>query len=935
MRTARQIPWFLIASILISLSALALANFIAPPLKEPGSYLALALVILIPGYLAVLIMFPAGGDLDLGRRLLLSLGASLLLAGLISLILYLTPRGLKPASFATILSLLTLLLAAISYLRWSALPYNRRFIIGANRGYRTRRPASRLSRSFISRQNPLLIAALAAILILAGLSLAFYYYNPDMDFISSPEGYTVLEVTWPESEVADISEPQYTALTAGRDLEARARIINHEGSALNYSLRLVFHNSTIFVKGLSLADDETWDSMLGFMLSGQPGRQSLELLLFKEGDSTPYKSDHLLLDLLEEEPMYPDKSLNSSIESNNISTGTPVSFEETTKVTVLSVSSGSGSQVSGSTAAKSIPGKSQSQSISKKSRMEREKMAKETAEDTRKEKAIEAATEREMESDEEISKNTSSAEAALQASEINTKTNAPKEISSKINAQLAANASSEEKPSIEETQSSPSSSSFGRPASYQSSTAGPKDVIPNQPPVLQNLLPDRPSPLTRGTAIFWRAEATDPDGDTILYRFLLNGEEKRKWSKSSSWSWATQYLPAGDYTITVQVIDGLHSPSSSFDSSLDATMTVSEQNQLPFLKELEASPESPSPQGLQITWIATAIDPDGDNLYYRFLLDGQEVSSWSLSDSWIWNSSGMEPGEHTITVQTKDGFHAKQDSFDEEMNRPYTLTESKKSSSIDSSVASGASPIASINQIPVLLELEPDAISPLKTGAIINWTAKAADPDGDELSYKFLLDGQDVAGWSSSAFWSWNTSSAIPGEHKITVLTRDGAHASREFSDSSLDATLYLDATLSQESKNLPPVLLSLKPDLPSPQVKGSAILWRAEAIDPDNDPILYKFQVGGKDMGRWSESSSWNWSTGGLAAGDYKIAVMARDGCHSSEYSFDSSLMESFSLNTAIDQQIDQLMSQRGFGASADSSYCSSAIRVDVLDKI
>ena len=192
-----------------------------------------------------------------------------------------------------------------------------------------------------------------------------------------------------------------------------------------------------------------------------------------------------------------------------------------------------------------------------------------------------------------------------------------------------------------------------------------------------------------------------------------------------------------------------------------------------------------------------------------------------------------------------------------------------------------------------------------------------------------------MAGWSSSAFWSWNTSSAIPGEHKITVLTRDGAHASREFSDSSLDATLYLDATLSQESKNLPPVLLSLKPDLPSPQVKGSAILWRAEAIDPDNDPILYKFQVGGKDMGRWSESSSWNWSTGGLAAGDYKIAVMARDGCHSSEYSFDSSLMESFSLNTAIDQQIDQLMSQRGFGASADSSYCSSAIRVDVLDKI
>lgn len=141
MRITRQIPWFLIASILISLAALALANLLAPPLKEAGSYLALALVVLIPGYLAVLFLFPSGGDLDLSRRLLLSLGASVLFAGLISLILYLTPRGLQPASLSTILSLLILPLAAVSYLRWRALPRSRRFIIGARRGYRSRRPA--------------------------------------------------------------------------------------------------------------------------------------------------------------------------------------------------------------------------------------------------------------------------------------------------------------------------------------------------------------------------------------------------------------------------------------------------------------------------------------------------------------------------------------------------------------------------------------------------------------------------------------------------------------------------------------------------------------------------------------------------------------------------------------------------------------------------
>lgn len=100
-----------------------------------------------------------------------------------------------------------------------------------------------------------------------------------------------------------------------------------------------------------------------------------------------------------------------------------------------------------------------------------------------------------------------------------------------------------------------------QPEDVDSVSDGPaeEEGITNQPPVLHSLLPDKPSPQTKGTSIIWRAEATDPDADRILYRFLLNGEEKRKWSKSNRWSWPTQYLPVGEYTITVQAMDGLHS----------------------------------------------------------------------------------------------------------------------------------------------------------------------------------------------------------------------------------------------------------------------------------------------------------------------------------------------------------------------------------------
>ncbi|MDD5733975.1 MAG: DUF1616 domain-containing protein [Methanothrix soehngenii] len=846
MRTARQIPWYLIASILISLSAIALANLFAPPLKEAGSYLALALVILIPGYLAVISLFPAAGDLDLNRRFLLSLGASLLLAGLISLILYFTPRGLQAASLATILSFLVLFLAALSYLRWSALPRNKRFVIGAKRSYRSRRTSGRTSSGFVSSRGPLLIA-LAAVLVLAGLALAFYHYQPGMNFLSSPKGYTDLEVTWPKSELGDSSEGQYTTLTAGRDLEAQARIDNHEGIPVNYSLRLAFDNSTIFVKGLRLADNETWESMLGFVLEGQPGQQRLDLLLFKEGDSTaPYKSEHLLVDLVDDQSEDQEEMENSTNESMASSDGLPVSFEEKTKVTVLSAGGGGSSvaQVSASAASSSSSAKSKPQS---------------------------AATETEKKNATETAEYPPPAKAAVETGAVTVPSAASK---SEIKALPKASIIFEESPYPEEAESLSSSNSTNQAASNLSvlpeNASGPENVSTiNHPPVLQSLQSSMPSPQTKGTAIIWRAEAIDPDGDRILYRFLLNGEEMKNWSRSGSWSFLTHYLPAGEYIITVQAMDGLHSTSDSFDSSLNATMVILEQNQPPILRELESDPESPSPQGSLI---------------------GSPTESSA--------ESSVSP-----------------------------LAISPEGPSKPADVPAGTSSTTSLNQIPMFAELKPDAISPLEIGAIINWTAKAADPDGDELSYKFLLDGQDMTGWSSSPSWTWDTSDALPGIHRITVLARDGKHAPTDSFDDSIDAEFTL------MDKNLPPVLSSLVPDLSSPRVLGETIVWKAEAMDPDNDPILYKFQLGGKDMIRWSESNSWSWSTRGLAADDYQITVLVRDGRHASEYSFDNSLAESFRLKTSIDQQIDLLMSQRGFNASGDTEYSSSDIMLKVAD--
>jgi hypothetical protein len=218
-------------------------------------------------------------------------------------------------------------------------------------------------------------------------------------------------------------------------------------------------------------------------------------------------------------------------------------------------------------------------------------------------------------------------------------------------------------------------------------------------------------------------------------------------------------------------------------------------------------------------------------------------------------------------------------------------------------------------------------ISPQTAGAAITWTAIAADPEGDRVYYKFLADDKETTGWSPSNTWSWDTSAAASADYKITVLARDGLHADEGSFDSSWDATFTLQAS------NQPPILKSLKPDSSSPQVQGATVLWKAEALDPDGDPVLYKFQVNGRDMNRWSESDSWKWSTKDLPAGGYRIRVLARDGRHAAEDSFDNTLETAFALTTEIDQQIDLLMNQRIAKSSAEKDYHSSDIQVAVAN--
>ena len=95
---------------------------------------------------------------------------------------------------------------------------------------------------------------------------------------------------------------------------------------------------------------------------------------------------------------------------------------------------------------------------------------------------------------------------------------------------------------------------------------------PNQPPINPTLAPDKPEPQPAGTTITWTASATDPDGDTLYYRFWIKGPSTgdswtimQDWSTANTRTWHTSSADIGDTDISVWIRDGHHAPISSFD----------------------------------------------------------------------------------------------------------------------------------------------------------------------------------------------------------------------------------------------------------------------------------------------------------------------------------------------------------------------------------
>jgi len=454
-----------------------------------------------------------------------------------------------------------------------------------------------------------------------------------------------------------------------------------------------------------------------------------------------------------------------------------------------------------------------------------------------------------------------------------------------------------------------------------SRTASFTITAPNQKPSIASLVSDKASPQEAGSVITWTAQASDPEGDPIAYRFILNGQPVTDWQPQNQFVWTSTDSNVGENQLEVRILDGKHADQESFDDSRTASFTITAPNQKPSIASLVSDKASPQEAGSVITWTAQASDPEGDPIAYRFLLNGTPVTDWQTQNQWSWTAN--EVGASQIQVQVKDDKHDLPEGAGGNMSAEFIITapEAKAAEEnvtapavvqpgnvtlpspenitapvaenvtqplVPANVTEPAAPVAQ-NQTPVLDALVPDKTSPQTPGTTIIWTANATDADLDAILFRFFHKGPATGGswepeteWSETSTWTWSTSSADAGENQVRVWIRDGKHAGED----SFDAEQSAYFSLIEPVHNISGSAFNDKNG--NGQLDGGEALagWTIKLVKPDNSEVStmtkddgsYRFEQLSPGSYTVSEALPSGWNAINPESGSYTVDLKDAD---------------------------------------------------------
>ncbi len=239
-------------------------------------------------------------------------------------------------------------------------------------------------------------------------------------------------------------------------------------------------------------------------------------------------------------------------------------------------------------------------------------------------------------------------------------------------------------------------------------------------------------------------EATDQNGDTLVYRLLQRPDGMSIDSTTGLIIWNFTAVDTGIYLIILQVEDGMGEKAQQLFNL--HVMLNSPPN-------ITSIPDTISYYGKLYTYTVTAQDLNNDPIVYGFQQKPDSMVIDSTSGVVTWTPMESDTGVFTIIVEARDS----EGGIGTQTYCLYTLQWP--------------------NQVPQITSV-PDTVS--YTDRLYTYTVTATDTDNDTLTFRLLQKPAGMSIDSSSGSINWTPALSDTGDYNIIIEADDGAGASAQ-----------------------------------------------------------------------------------------------------------------------------------------------------------
>ena len=293
-------------------------------------------------------------------------------------------------------------------------------------------------------------------------------------------------------------------------------------------------------------------------------------------------------------------------------------------------------------------------------------------------------------------------------------------------------------------------------------------------------------------------------------------------------------------------------------------------------------------EGDGILFDVTLADDNLDTLAMKWYFD--DVLTAETTSKFNYTPNFTAAGAHTLKAVVTDGKATD--------NKSWVIT------------------VIDVNRIPAIIAVDPISDVSVNEGASQVFKATAMDPDGDNLTYNWKVDGViKSTGNGTIATYNYLPDFAANGTHTIVVNFTDGK------------GTAQHSWTVQVPNVNRAPIISAVTPVGDLTINETDELDFNVNATDPDMDIISYNWTLNGVKV---ASTKLFRYVSNFTSAGDHVLIVKVFDGVLNASHKWNITVLNKNRAPTAVavvDMEIANILEAVNYNASGSSDPDGDAL--------